>query len=314
MRNSKKQWGKKMSTLALRAGKEIQDMAAILAAYPSPDRWTQQQKVQAVQFAALLDTAQKMIVSANIIGIDYLEEKEIFLNSAGKSGSVHTQTGYRAALDRLDVWTAQQKINPLELTASQADDFIYSLRRGRSSASVRLDVSAASSFFTWLERRHTGIKNPFRGTKARPAIKSVRALSIPSSEEVETMTKELSPNLAAAVAVMAFRGLRAGMLPGLSISGNKFFGHSKGRDVSGMVPTIVLDTIKAAHLPLRTPFSRVLANTLEKRVARAITKLYKAGKVQNTYSCHDLRHFFAVSEYKKGKDIYGSVATHPKIL
>ena len=51
-----------MTALANRAGNDIKEMAAILAAYPTPDKWTQAQRNQAVQFAALLDTAQKMIL------------------------------------------------------------------------------------------------------------------------------------------------------------------------------------------------------------------------------------------------------------
>jgi integrase len=167
-----------------------------------------------------------------------------------------------------------------------------------------LDVSAASSFFTWLERRHAGIKNPFRGTKARPAKKAVKKIAIPSAEESEAIIRELPPDLAAAAAIMAYRGLRAGMLPTLSIAGDRFFGHSKGKDIAGELPALALGAVKAAALPLRGPFAGVKANTLEKRIARAIKKLHEAGKVQAPYSCHDLRHFYAIAEYRKDKDIH----------
>jgi hypothetical protein len=180
-----------MNTLAVRAGNDIKEMAAILAAYPAPEKWTREQKAQAVQFAALLDTAQKMIVAKTFSGIDYKAEKETFLNNAGHTQSKHTSIAYRAALGRLDVWAGRQKISPLEITPAQADDFIYSLRGERSASSVRLDVAACSSFFTWLERRHEGIKNPFRGTRARPAKKAVRDTVIPSALEVETIVREL---------------------------------------------------------------------------------------------------------------------------
>ena len=279
-------------------------MAAILATYPAPHLWTPEQKSQAVQFAALLDTAQKMIAAAGTAGIDYSAEKETFLNNAGRTGSEHTRAGYRAALGRLDTWAARQKINPLELTPAQADDFIYSLRTDRASSSVRLDISAASSFFTWLERRHAGIKNPFRGTKARPAEKSVKETIAPDAPDVETIVRDLPGDLAAAAAVMAYRGLRAGALPTLSISGQRFTGRSKGKDIAGSLPLEALEVIKAAALPLRGPFAGVLPNTLEKQIARAIAKLHKAGEVKASYSCHDLRHYFAIMEYRKDNDLY----------
>jgi integrase len=79
---------------------------------------------------------------------------------------------------------------------------------------------------------------------------------------------------------------------------------------------MVLDAIKAAKLPLRRPFGEVLPNTLEKRIARAIANLHKTGKVQAVYSCHDLRHFYAVTEYRKDKDIHrvSKLLGHASIL
>jgi site-specific recombinase XerD len=210
---------------------------------------------------------------------------------------------YRAGLEKLEVWTAAHGIAILELTPAQADDFCYSLR-GRASASIHLDIAAASSFFTWLHRRHRAVENSFRGSKARPAKKAVKKIEVPTAAEVKTIIEKLNPVLAAASAVMAYRGLRAGALPSLSITGGRFSGHSKGKDISGELPTAAIDAIKAASLPLRSPFNNVLPNTLEKQIARAIKKLFKAKIINAAYSCHDLRHFYATTEYQKDKDIY----------
>jgi site-specific recombinase XerC len=292
-----------MNELATRAGNDIKQMAEILATFPEPGKWTQKQKEQAIEFAALLDTAQKVIAAKNIAGINYSGEKETFLNNAGRTQSEHTRKAYRAGLERLDAWAAAQGINPLEMTPAQSDDFIYSLR-GRSAASIRLDVAAASSFFTWMHRRHNAIDNPFRGSKARPAKKSVKEVDPPqAAEEIETIIRELPASLAAAAAIMAYRGLRAGALPTLSIAGGKFTGFSKGKPIQGKLPPEALDAIKAASLPLRGPFAGILPNTLEKQIARAIKKLYQAGEVKAAYSAHDLRHYYAITEYRKDRDI-----------
>jgi len=299
----RKDIGDIMNELAVRAGNDIKEMAALLATFPEPSKWTREQKTQAVQFAALLETAQKMISVKAIAGIDYQTERETFLNNAGKTGSGHTRTAYRAGLERLETWTAAKGINILELTPMQADDFIYSLR-GRSPASIRLDIAAASSFFTWLHRRHNAIGNPFRGSKARPAKKTVKKVEAPdTAAEIKAIIKGLPLELAAAVAVMAYRGLRAGALPTLSITGGKFSGHSKGKPIQGKMPPEAMEAIKAASLPLRGPFAGVKANTLEKRIARAIKKLYEDGKIKAAYSAHDLRHFYAITEYRKDNDI-----------
>ena len=300
-----------MTAIVTRAGQEIKELAATLAAFPSPDKWTQTQREQAVQFAALLETAQKMIAVKGLAGIDWQAEKETFLSNAGKSNSAHTRTGYRAALGRLEAWTASRGINPLELTPAQADDFIYSLKAdGRAPASIRLDTAAASSFYTFLHRRHTAIENPFRGTKARPAKKAVRETAIPDMKEVKAIIAALPPMEAAAASIMAYRGLRAGALATLSIAGERFTAHSKGKDIAGELPPVALKAIKAAGLPLRAPFAAPdgykpdnWTNTLEKRIVKATKELHQAGKIKAAYSCHDLRHFYAATDYRKNRDI-----------
>jgi site-specific recombinase XerD len=312
VKTTEKQEENDMIAIVARAGQEIRDLAATLAAFPSPEKWTQEQKAQAVQFAALLETAQKMIAVKGIAGIDWQSEKETFLSNAGRTNSVHTRTGYRAALSRLDVWAATRAINPLEMTPAQADDFIYAQKAtGAAPATVRLTTAAASSFYSFLHRRHTAVENPFRGTKARPAKKAVRETAIPDAKEVTAIIAALPPMEAAAAAVMAYRGLRAGALPALSIAGRKFTGYSKGKDIDGELPQAALKAIQAAGLPFRSPFSAPegykaanWTNTLEKRIVKVTKELHQAGKIKAAYSCHDLRHFYAATEYRKTHDIH----------
>ena len=293
-----------MNELTVRTGNEIRALAAELATYPAPENWTDTQKAQAVNFAALLETAQKMITVKAIAGINYSTEKKTFLKSAGKTKSEHTYRAYSAGLGRLESWTTAQGINILELTPAQADDFIYALNGNRAAASIRLDTAAASSFFTWLHRRHTALDNPFRGTKARPVKKPVKKIEVPTAAELKTIINELPKYESAAVSVMAYRGLRAGALSTMSINGGRFTAYSKGKDITGELPTSALDAIKKAGLPLRGAFSDISANTLEKKIARSIARLYKAGKIKAAYSCHDLRHYFAITEYKADRDIH----------
>jgi len=263
---------------------------------------------QLEQIARLVMTqrlAAEMHTAVNIAGIDWYKEKGLFLENAGHEQSVHTRRGYKNALGKLDGWVADQGINPLELTAMQADDFIYSLKAsGASSATVRLTTAAASSFYTFLNRRHKEINNPFRGTKARPKEKASRILTIPSTLEVETIIQELPPVLAAAVSIMSGLGLRCGALPGLSIKGERFTSRSKGKEISGDIPAEIIERIKAAGLLLREPFIDKTTNSIELAVAYYIKKLFREGKINAAYSCHDFRHYFAVSHYRNYKDIY----------
>ena len=135
--------------------------------------------VMTQRLAAELNTA------VDLAEIDYSAERETFLNNARSTDSKHTHSSYRASIARLEAYAERAHISPLELTPARADDFIYSLKGEMSSASVRLAVSSCSSFFTWLERRHEGINNPFRGTKARPALKAEKTLTIPNAAELK---------------------------------------------------------------------------------------------------------------------------------
>ena len=252
-----------------------------------------------------LTNERQLHTAANLAGIEYQAERETFLNNAGSTDSKHTHRSYRNALTKLEAYAERAHISPLELTPARADDFIYSMKGNGAAASIRRDVAACSSFFTWLERRHEGIKNPFRGTKARPAEKTVKELTIPkNAAEVKKIIAALPDYEAAAVSVMAYRGLRIGGLPGMEIIGERFKTTSKGKTISGALPDNVLSAIKAAAVPdKRKPFSGIKQEALARRIEYHIGKLYEAGKIRAAYSCHDFRHFYAVSEYSKDKDI-----------
>ena len=289
------------------------EMAAHIAREaPTLASLSQEQLEQIARLVMTQRLVDELKVAVNLAAIDYHAEKRTFLENAGRTNSVHTRTGYSAALGRLEAWTARQGIAPLELTPALADDWIYSLKaEGRAAASVRLDTAAASSFFTFLHRRYTAIDNPFRGTKARPAKKAVRETAIPDVKEVKALIAALPPMEAAAASVMVYRGLRAGSLPTLSIAGGRFTAHSKGKAIAGELPAAAMKAIKAAALPLRAPFAapeRYKAtnwtNTLEKRITAKTKELHHAGKLKAAYSCHDLRHFYAVTDYRKNHDIH----------
>ncbi|GHV22467.1 hypothetical protein FACS189494_09340 [Spirochaetia bacterium] len=259
--------------------------------------------IKAVMSRRLVD---RMDTAAKLAGIDYSTEKDTFLNNAGKTASEHTQRTYKNALSKLETYTAANTLNILELKPLQADNFIYALKAsGASAATVRITAAAVSSFFTFLERRHSGtITNPIRGTKARPADKKAKSLDIPTAAEVKTIIKAIPPNLAAAVSVMAYRGLRCGALPSLKITqGERFKAHSKGKDIRGNIGAAALDAMSAAGLELSAPFANTNANALERIIGYYIGKLYKAGKIHAAYSCHDFRHFYAVTTWTKNKDI-----------
>lgn len=262
--------------------------------------------LEKVARVALLDEVKgKLQRAADLERIDYQAERQRFIERASRTGSERTRKLYSAALARLEAWCARQAISPLELTPARADDWIEAEKaEGRAPATVNLDVAAASAFWTWLERRHPELHNPFRGTRARPARKASRVLAVPSDKEITALLKAARPWLHAAIVVMARLGLRVGGLPGLTITGSRWVTTSKGKAHGGTISDSVRQAITRAGLPLRSPFGGYSAEKVRKAFEYIVRQLYAEGRIRARYSVHDLRHAFACREYLKDRDIY----------
>jgi site-specific recombinase XerD len=262
-----------------------------------------------------LEAIAKMVIAQNLTAdldrkvkaarVDWETEKETFLKTAK---SANTKAAYRRSIERLERYATDKDIELATLTAKEADDYIYALTAtGRASAAVRLDIAAASAFYSFLARRYEGtVKNNFQGTKARPASKAKKDVAVPTAVEVQTIISALPPDEAAAVTVCAFRGLRVGALPTLTATaGGKYNGFSKGKELKGVtLPRETVKAIEAAGLDLSAPFAGLNVNLLKRMFDYRMKKLVKAGAIAAKYSHHDLRHFYAVNQYREHKDIY----------
>ncbi len=243
----------------------------------------------------------------DLAGVDYQAERATFVERSSRTGSTHTKDAYRRALERLETWCAMKHTNPLAMSPAEADDWIEALKaQGRSSASVSLDVAAASAFWTWIERRHEQLHghNPFRGTRARPSRKPARKLEAPSQAEIELLIAEADAELSAAIVCMARAGLRVGALPSLAINGTQWTATTKGKVQSGTMPGEARKAITKAKLPLRAPFEGRTPGALKERFRYLVKRLHEDGRLQARYSVHDLRHAYATQLYQATKDIY----------
>ncbi|MGO9412661.1 MAG: tyrosine-type recombinase/integrase [Spirochaetia bacterium] len=258
--------------------------------------------------------------------LDWKAQRLIFISD---KTSQRTRVIYERALALLEDWMGAHKLTPSDLTPREADDFIRELR-GRQSRSggvldadsVRLVVSVASSFFTFLERRDATIRNPFRGTKIRPRS-TWPVATIPSQEEIPTLIAEAKPVLAAALAVVAETGLRVGGLPTLSIrEEGRYWTISKGHQIVGSDPISkeAKRFIRVAQLDPQQPFSLaslkrigwkwkdqaqtsaqgLLTARLQMELQRLCLRLVAEGKIKAVYSFHDLRHAYAEANASKG--------------
>jgi integrase len=282
----------------------IQQIAPELAALTSEPR---EHVFKNAAYNKLTDKAGKVLT---IAGIDWEKEREAFLNTYS---SPHTQRGYAAALARFENWTKREGINPAAANYGEVKNYITALKaEKRAAASIRRDIAAVSAFLTFLEQKHEGIKNTFRGAKLRPCEEPKKTLKVPTTKDIEIIIANAKPALAAAISVMAFRGLRCGALAGMSAWGGKYETESKGKKIRGTLPERAVRAVEAAGLSLKKPFAYVVTNNLEKEVEYHVKRLYKTGKLDRLdtngepviFNCHSFRHFFSVTEYERTKDIH----------
>jgi len=285
-------------------GKNAVENIALKIANGSPtlNDLTTEQLEQIAKIVITQNLTAELSEKAKTAGIDYKMERSVFLMQASKTGSEHTQTSYLKALKQLERHTKKNGIDILRLTPGQADDFIYGLTGSPNTKSIT--IAGVSAFYSYLERRYSAIKNPIRGTKARPAKKTVRELEIPTEIELVTILNELPELERMAVYIMAYRGLRIGALSNLKVWGNRYQSTSKGKAIYGELPIEVIANIKYSELNNRTPFEALTTNALKLRIYRQTMRLCKEGKINAAYSAHDFRHYFAVCEYGKDRDIY----------
>jgi site-specific recombinase XerD len=243
--------------------------------------------------------------AADLERVPYAAERERFLARASRTGSAHTQKAYGTALSKLESWCALEGVSPVGLTPALADNWIEAEKaQGRAPSSVRLAVAGASVFFTWLERRHPEVRNPFRGSRARPLNKPRRKLAVPSEAEIGELQAAADPVLRAAIATMNGAGLRVGGLPALTIYGERFTTTTKGKEQSGVLPGEARREIERAGLSLRLPFAGKTAQQIADRFRYLAKRLQGDGKIRERYSVHDLRHAFAVRRYQETRDVY----------
>jgi len=292
--------------MALRIAREAPTLADL----------TGEQLEQVARLVMADNLKNELAAAAAIAGIDYNAEKDTFLT---RQNSEHTRRAYAAALDGLEKWAEAKRKSPLELSADEIDGFIYDMKaQGKAPATTRRNVAATSAFYSFLERSTDGkVKNNVLKTKQRPRSENKKDIIIPTEKDYKIIIAELPPVERAIVITLASRGLRAGALPTLELKGDKYIGKSKGKRLeenktAGVtLPAEALAAIKAAGLDPKRPFAWKTkqgrdnsGNAIECRLNFQIEKIYRAGKIRARYSAHDFRHYFAVNEYKKNKDIF----------
>ena len=277
-------------------------------------------RAQILKIAAVDDYKSELQHKARIAKLNYSDLKATFLTNAK---SVHTREAYVLALSRLEMYLGMLGKSFAEVTTLEADKLIQShflskplsngslniMATDRASASIRRDASCIGAFYAFVQRiSNNEFANPFRGTRAKPALQPVKELSVPTKDEISAIlaSKELPKELRAAIAIMAYRGIRVGGLPGLNIDytnqsfttmskGKAYNGHLTECDTVGTTPVLKYFNVFEGK---KKPFNGMTAPQIKMQVAYWMKRLHQKGVISVCYSCHDFRHHFAVAQYR----------------
>ena len=231
--------------------------------------------------------------------VDLAKLQETFLT---RQKSAHTKRAYESALSFLTIWAKRAGVHILEMKPRHADAFIASLEG--SASSIRLKVAVASSFFAFLTREtENRVTNPFRGTRARPKRQTSAPL-VPTNDDVKSLLTASEGSLHASILCMVEHGFRIGALPTLEIWGARYKASSKGKQLAGELSSEAMEAIKAAKLDPRHPWAGVNPETTRDAFRYLARTLYRKGITKAPYSVHDLRHYYAIKQYKQDHDIY----------
>lgn len=264
---------------------------------------TEKQALMLIKKANILNMLDYYKQEQLIKSINYEEEKEIFLKQCK---SWQTRQKYGQAINILEKYCEEKELDILFFKAKEADDFIMNIKTSKlSNLSIRLIVSACSSFFTFLHRRHPiAIENFFIGTKMRPPARNKKKIEVPSKKEIEKIIDNISDKaIKSAVVFICECGVRVGALPNLEIRKKKYYSFSKGKEVSGKINDKTINYLKKNKLDLKQPFKNKSSEVIRNIFYRSSKRLYNRGFIKAKYSIHDVRHYFAIKLYKKTKDI-----------
>lgn len=232
----------------------------------SPEQLSEIAKIVIVQ-----KYTKEMSRDVELMKFDYHSLKNSFLENI--STSKNTKLAYQNALCIFENYIADNTIeNILDINNSIADDFIYSLKNAGKFYNICINDKSLNDVAADIETILSHIDN-----------------------------KELK----AIILIMKCCGLRVGAFnENFQIKGNKFICRTKGSEFSGTLPENCLKSIRNAGLKHTDVFAGWTDTQLKNLFKYHTNNLYKNGCIHYAYSCHDLRHFFAITEYKKDCDIY----------
>jgi len=241
---------------------------------------------------------------------DFIALLEDFLNTL--------KPGTRKTYEKFLRQFVNNEKNLFYFTKKDADEYVMNLSNVYSSSSVRLFVSALSSFCSKLVRWDVLEYNIWYGVTLPDSQRSVE-LVVPDDKDVKTLldyykelsyckcvsesTQESARKMFIAITLLSETGLRVGALAELIVNGDMYSTVSKGKKVRGKLPESFFQAIEFTGMSISV-LKDLNKPMVQFNLSNACKKLHSEKKIAHVYHPHSFRHYYAVKQYREHKDIY----------
>lgn len=249
-----------------------------------------------------------------------------------RTRSLNTITAYNTQISRFFSWLGREEIHALHVRRPDVNRFKRELLEKQLAANtVRLILSACSSFWSYLEAERYIDSSPFarieypkrqyrkaiRPDQQKPApvmsaeereliLRTLKErTTYPGNRSFENKIRQSAKRILPAVHFMATYGLRVGDLPGVQIEdARRFTVRVKGGEVltKELLPRSH-EVLTAYGAGLKRPFASLPTSTVKDALRRLTNALHSQEKLRAAYSSHDFRHLFATELYARTCDL-----------
>jgi integrase len=161
-----------------------------------------------------------------------------------------------------------------------------------------------------LSRHYDCVKNIFSGIKLPKNVNS-KLTVIPNDTELRAIIeyiRERNPKLACLVELISRKGFRCGAFERMTVyRSGRFSTITKGKQFTGHFDEYEMRLIRENFGNTtgdNMVFTELTSSRIRSLFLHYTRSMRDSGLIKEAYSLHDLRHYFASTEYRKNKDIY----------
>ena len=246
-----------------------------------------------------------------------------------------TRQTYRAEIQRFLAWIEREQLHIFQVRRADVNRYKQHLTEKYSQNTVRLSLASSSSFYAYLEAERYLDRSPFAHIKyprkqykksiktdqgspvpvmseqeyqaiVEGLAKKAQSPQLPREQVYERAARESARRLLPIVHMMGTYGLRIGDVLTVKVEeGERFSYRQKGGSIrQKSLRPMTAEILAECGMQKRQPFKGIAKSTVQGAIGRLTKELAGRSVIRHAYSCHDFRHFYAITLYQETQDVY----------